>query len=81
MSLDAKAIHLTGDEPGNNFTMAFGGEPGLAARRVGKFLGLLRSSTGWRELQVQTPVATYCKAYFDCDKNRRQARQELIGRR
>ena len=83
MSLDD--VDVEGLEPGKQFSVRFTGASGLAARRAGKFLSLQRTSTGWRDFFVRaagsSPDAPKVQVFFDTDKNPKQVRREMVGRK
>eukprot|EP00973_Karenia_brevis_P024678 3403662-Karenia_brevis.AAC.1 len=48
------------DTPTKQHVVAFGGDPGTAARRCDKVLGLCRQGKQWRELWALTPAKQQC---------------------
>ena len=81
MPLSTDEAMVVGEEPGRSFTLRFHGQAGLANRRLNKLLGLGRTANGWRDFHASTPTGLQTRVFFDTDKNSRQQRQELLGRR
>ena len=80
-SVKREEIEITGDAPSKVFGVRFLGQPGLGAKRAGKFLGLRFNKAGFREFKCEDPAGGSCRIFFDHDKNGRQTRKEFIGRK
>eukprot|EP00973_Karenia_brevis_P043562 6036037-Karenia_brevis.AAC.1 len=72
---------MAADLPGRQFVVAFGGDPGTAARRCDKVLGLCRQGRAWRELWASTPSKQACRWYVQPDKSPTQIRMEIATRK
>merc|ERR1712194_618568 len=69
MSITLDDVKITGAEPGRYFAIQFLGTRGLATARVGKFLGLMRGPSGWRNFSCKSASNVPAKLFFNMDKN------------
>ena len=73
---------VRGDQLGRVFDVRMCGDPGLAARRAGKFLSSLRGPDGsWRDTSVPLPGGGQTRVFVGPDKSRRQVQLEVAGKR
>eukprot|EP00972_Heterocapsa_arctica_P069423 10258372-Heterocapsa_arctica.AAC.1 len=64
-----------------SFIIQFTGATALAARRARKFISLQRSDEGWKDFHAHTPDGSETRIYIDKDKNRKQIKTEVLGRK
>ena len=82
VGLEAANYELQGEQLGKIFTLRFLGEANLAARRLNKFMDNLKlANGGWRGLDAQSPTGTTVKLYVNRDRNPRQVKEEVLGKR
>ena len=81
MGLKDDEMKIEGKDLDKGFTFRFAGCTATAARRARKFMQLQRDGGEWREIVAKTPDGSETKMYFDVDKNKKQIKMEMMGRR
>ena len=81
MGIKDNEVKIEGKDLDKGFTLRFAGCIATAARRARKFMMMQKDGGVWKQLVAKTPDGAEAKMFVDIDKNKKQVKLEMIGRR